>query len=141
MDKVFVLKALADETRMHILTLLLEHDFCVRALARHLEITEAAVSQHLKVLRDAGFVQGEKRGYFTHYHVRREILYDLAQEMEALAAIETRACTQESGDCKDSEAAKCHDHGKGACSDEQKEMCHGHGGHHHGGGCHCRHQG
>lgn len=141
MDKALVLKALADETRMNILTLLLERNFCVRALARHLEITEAAVSQHLKVLRDAGLVQGEKKGYFTHYHVQREILHDLAQEIEALAAIETRACTQEFGDCKGSEAAKCHNHKKGACADAQKEMCHGRGEHHHGGGCHCHHQG
>ncbi len=135
MDKSLVLKALADETRMSILTLLLERNYCVRALARQSGITEAAVSQHLKVLRDAGLVQGEKKGYFTHYNVQRETLHELAGEIEALANIERKACTQEHGDCADSEAAKCHNHGRGGCTVEQKEKCHGHGGHGHGTSC------
>lgn len=59
MDRSLVLKAIADETRMKILTLLLEHNYCVRALARSLELSEAAISQHLKVLREAGLLIGE----------------------------------------------------------------------------------
>ena len=73
-DFLCVLKALADETRFNIVKLLLAHDFCVRALAKRLAISEAAVSQHLQVLRKAGVVMGEKRGYFTHYRVENEAL-------------------------------------------------------------------
>ena len=51
MDKTNVLKAIADETRMNILMLLLRHNYCVRALANELNLTEATISQHLKVLR------------------------------------------------------------------------------------------
>lgn len=142
MDKTYVLKALADETRMNILVLLLEHNFCVRALAKQLKITEAAVSQHLKVLRETGLVQGEKSGYFMHYTVQREVLSSLAREIEALAAIERRDCSQNYGDCKDSETEKCRNHKKDGCTDGQKEMCHGHGDgdHVHGEVCHCKHQ-
>ncbi len=79
------LKALSDETRYTLVTLLLKHDYCVRALARQLDISEPAVSQHLKLLRSAGLVKGEKRGYFTHYSVNREILKDLGNKIIVLA--------------------------------------------------------
>jgi len=141
MDKSLLLKALADETRMNILILLLERNYCVRALARRLEITEAAVSQHLKVLRDAGLVQGERKGYFTHYDVQRQVLHNLAREIDALADIERQACTQEHGACKDSEAVKCHNREKTSCTDGQTETCHGHGEQGHGSSCRCHHQG
>ncbi|MEA1883820.1 MAG: metalloregulator ArsR/SmtB family transcription factor [Thermotogota bacterium] len=73
-DFLCLLKALADETRFNIVKLLLDHDYCVRALAKRLAISEAAVSQHLQVLRKAGVVRGEKRGYFTHYRVENDAL-------------------------------------------------------------------
>lgn len=88
MDKTLTLKAMADETRMKILTLLLQRDYCVRALARHLNLSEATISQHLKLLREAGLVVGHKRSYFMHYHVQREVLRKLAAEIEKLAATE-----------------------------------------------------
>jgi DNA-binding Lrp family transcriptional regulator len=65
--------------------LLLAHDLCVGALARKVGLSEAAVSQHLKVLRKAGVVKGEKRGYWTHYAVDREALRLLGGELGVLA--------------------------------------------------------
>ena len=129
MDRTLILKAIADETRMKILTLLLEHNYCVRALARSLELTEATISQHLKVLREAGLLFGEKRGYFMHYDVERAVLYELATEIEKLAEIERETCTPEKGGCKPSEHEKCHV--KDECSDETKEFCHGKNADHH----------
>lgn len=125
MEKSVVLKAIADETRMKIITLLLQHNYCVRALARKLEISEAAVSQHLKVLREAGLLAGEKKGYFMHYDVNRNVLHKLAREIEALAKIEREVCSPEQGGCQNKEAEKCHNHDMVSCSDEVKEFCHG----------------
>ncbi len=73
-----ILKALADGTRMKIINILLTHDLCVGALAKTLKLTEAAISQHLQILRKSGVVKGEKRGYFTHYYVDRNVLKGLA---------------------------------------------------------------
>ena len=72
MEKTKVLKAIADNSRMSILKLLLKHNYCVRALANELALTEATVSQHLKVLREAGLLVGEKRGYYMHYTVKEK---------------------------------------------------------------------
>ncbi|MBZ4687590.1 MAG: ArsR family transcriptional regulator, arsenate/arsenite/antimonite-responsive transcriptional [Clostridia bacterium] len=78
------LKAMGDETRFKIINLLLTHNLCVGALAHRLGISEAAVSQHLQVLRKAGLVKGEKRGYWTHYSVQRELIVEIANELKKL---------------------------------------------------------
>jgi ArsR family transcriptional regulator len=70
---------LADPTRLKLLGLLSrqrEPDaLCVNALAHRLGVTQPAVSQHLKVLKNTGLVKGEKRGYRVHYFVKREALH------------------------------------------------------------------
>lgn len=88
MEKALALKALADDTRLKIVIHLLGHSYCVRSLAKELGISEAAVSQHLKILREAGLLTGEKQGYFMHYHVNREALRKLADDINALADIQ-----------------------------------------------------
>lgn len=95
-----VLKAIADNTRLKIVMLLLQHNYCVRALAKHLGLTESAVSQHLKILRDAGLIVGEKRGYFMHYDVDRQQLRALASKLEELASIQREVCRPEVEGCK-----------------------------------------
>jgi ArsR family transcriptional regulator len=76
-----VLKALADETRFRIINLLLNHDLCVGAIAGHLNISKAAVSQHLQILRKTGLVRGEKRGYWTHYSVDKSAIHQIAKDL------------------------------------------------------------
>jgi DNA-binding transcriptional ArsR family regulator len=84
---VQVLKTLSDETRFELVKLLLTHDFCVGALAQHLKLSEAAISQHLKLLREAGLVKGEKRGYWTHYVVEKNRLNELAELLRGLTSL------------------------------------------------------
>ncbi|NMD37274.1 MAG: winged helix-turn-helix transcriptional regulator [Christensenellaceae bacterium] len=94
-----ILKAMADETRLKILNLLLANNYCVGALAKNLDISEAAVSQHLKVLREAGLLSGQKKGYYMHYSVNRNVLRDLADKINKLADIECKACLLGQGEC------------------------------------------
>jgi DNA-binding transcriptional ArsR family regulator len=65
-------KVLGVEARVRILQLLKEHVLCVGALAARLDITQGAVSQHLRILREAGLVASEKRGNYVHYAIDRE---------------------------------------------------------------------
>jgi ArsR family transcriptional regulator len=83
---VEILKALSDQSRYTMVTLLLRRDFCVGALAKRMGTSEAAVSQHLQILRKAGIVRGEKRGYFTHYQVDRELLKAVSNEFIDMAS-------------------------------------------------------
>ena len=71
---VRVFKVLSVGTRVRMVQLLKTRALCVNALARALEISPAAVSQHLRILRDADIVTGEKRGYFVHYRVNQKTL-------------------------------------------------------------------
>ena len=84
MSLIHSLKALADENRMKILFMLLNSDLCVGALANRLGISKPAVSQHLKLLRKAGLVRGEKHGYWTHYVVDRQAIVQIAAELNKL---------------------------------------------------------
>jgi ArsR family transcriptional regulator len=124
MNKNKILKAIADETRMNILKLLLKHNYCVRALANELNLTEATISQHLKVLREADLLVGEKRGYYMHYTVKRPVLHELAENIKAFADTEQETCQPEKrDDCPAHEKKDCSK--KGKCSEEVKEFCHG----------------
>ena len=76
-----VFKVLSVENRVKMVQLLKSRVLCVNALARQLGMTPAAVSQHLMVLRDAGIVTAEKRGYYVHYRLNEETL----SEWRALA--------------------------------------------------------
>lgn len=99
-----IMSALSDPTRFKILRFLLERDLCVGALARELAISEPAVSQHLKKLRQCGLVRGEKRGYWVHYYVNTDILIQTADELKSLAELK-RTDTDEC--CKRNAGGKC----------------------------------
>lgn len=61
--------ALADETRLTILNLLAESDgeVCVCDITASFKLGQPTISHHLKILRDAGFIKGEKRGKWVYY--------------------------------------------------------------------------
>lgn len=67
-----ICKALSDPTRFKIFLLLNDRVSCVNAIVNFLQISQPAVSQHLKILREADLVKIEKRGYWVHYSANRE---------------------------------------------------------------------
>ncbi|MBN1776595.1 MAG: winged helix-turn-helix transcriptional regulator [Clostridiales bacterium] len=86
MDKLILrFKALGDETRFKVFLLLADQQICVGGLARILDISESAVSQHIKVLRSADLIKGEKVGYFVHYKVQTNVLAEIKGIIEQLA--------------------------------------------------------
>ncbi len=64
---------LSVESRVQILQRLSEQSLCVGALSRRLGLSAGAVSQHLRILREAGLVLSERRGYYLHYRVNSDI--------------------------------------------------------------------
>ena len=61
--------ALSAESRVRIVQLLSKDTLCVGALSVSTGISAGAVSQHLRILRSAGLVRSERRGYFIHYRL------------------------------------------------------------------------
>ncbi len=61
--------ALSTESRVRIVQLLANDVFCVGALSRLTGISAGAVSQHLRILKSAGLVEPQRRGYFIHYRL------------------------------------------------------------------------
>ena len=71
-----LMQALASPVRLGILAMLARKSLCVKLIAADLAVSQPAVSQHLRVLRQAGLVTASKRGYYVHYRLDRQALRD-----------------------------------------------------------------
>jgi DNA-binding transcriptional ArsR family regulator len=63
------LKALADKTRWRMVQELLSSPLTVSELAERLEVSQYNISKHLRVLRQAGIVEADKRGKHVHCRI------------------------------------------------------------------------
>ena len=84
MDIKTILRALGEPMRYTIYSCLLERKHCIRSLSKKLGISESAISQHMKILREAGLVYGEKYGYHTHYLPAQEAADFLSDTFEKI---------------------------------------------------------
>ncbi|SDN07235.1 ArsR family transcriptional regulator [Lentzea albidocapillata subsp. violacea] len=80
-----VLKVLADPLRAQILQLLAGEALCTCHLVEETGAKQTNVSNHLKVLREAGFVDTEPCGRFTYYRLRPDALRRIADSLNELA--------------------------------------------------------
>lgn len=71
-ELVKVFKALSDETRLKILLIISKRTICQKGISKHLGISDSAVSQHIKVLKEANIVTGIKQGYSVIYIINEE---------------------------------------------------------------------
>jgi len=79
------LKALADPVRVQLMSQLLaqsETGVCTCDLAPTVALSEATVSHHLKQLRDAGLVEGTRKGTNVYYRPRRDALDALCRVID-----------------------------------------------------------
>ena len=84
-----IFKVLGVESRIKIVELLkTKGPMGVNELAELLDITPAAVSQHLKILRHAGLVVPERQGYFIPYSLDEEVLESCRCIMNELCSCE-----------------------------------------------------
>ncbi|WP_067820137.1 ArsR/SmtB family transcription factor [Actinomadura kijaniata] len=71
-DLLGLLRSAADPTRLQVLGLLAARPRSTREIAGLVGLTEAAVSRHLKVLAEAGWVSAERHSYYVYYHLVRD---------------------------------------------------------------------
>lgn len=82
-----LLRVLADPLRLRIVTLLARETLCTTHLVAETGARQTNLSNHLKVLREAGLVETEPCGRFTYYRLRPEALEGLAGSFAELAAV------------------------------------------------------
>ena len=71
-----IAKALGDPVRLQLVDVLRKHagKVCVCELVPLFDIAQSTLSHHLKVLRDAGIVDSERRGLWAYYYVNPDAL-------------------------------------------------------------------
>jgi ArsR family transcriptional regulator len=81
-------KALGDPVRLRLLSLIAARaggEVCVCDLAGTFDVTGPTISHHLKVLREAGLISGERRGTWIYYRIMPASLTALSQVLDASA--------------------------------------------------------
>ena len=68
-DDARVFKAFCDENRLQILAMLRTGEKCACMLLENLNIGQSTLSHHMKILCDAGIVEGRAEGKWTHYSI------------------------------------------------------------------------
>ena len=72
-----IFKAIGDENRLHILSLLRNGERCACKLLEDLDISQSTLSHHKKLLCDAGLVVGRKEGKWVHYSIETHAAVEL----------------------------------------------------------------
>ncbi|MBP2472229.1 ArsR family transcriptional regulator [Crossiella equi] len=81
-----VFKALGDPVRLRLLSLIASHaggEACVCDLTDAFELSGPTISHHLKVLREAGVIEGERRGTWVYYRVLPTALHTLSEVLKS----------------------------------------------------------
>jgi DNA-binding transcriptional ArsR family regulator len=90
-EQAALFKALADPTRLSLFKTLAQQcnpdALCVNALAGLLGVTQSAISQHLRILKNAGFVKAERRGYHVHYSINKQAIKNCQKIMSTVLSI------------------------------------------------------
>lgn len=71
------LKALADPTRREILNLLKKGKLSAGEITEHFDITAAAISRHLSVLKEADLIEDTREGKYIYYTLNASVLEEI----------------------------------------------------------------
>lgn len=78
------MKALSDPVRREILNLLKDGRKSAGEIASHFDITDAAISRHLSVLKEAGLIRDAREGKFIFYDLNASVLEEILLWISAL---------------------------------------------------------
>ncbi|MER8199370.1 metalloregulator ArsR/SmtB family transcription factor [Streptomyces microflavus] len=80
-----LIRVLGDPLRLRIVTLLARETLCTSHLVEETGARQTNLSNHLRVLREAGVVETEPCGRFTYYKLRPDVIAQLAGQFADLA--------------------------------------------------------
>ena len=84
LDCIAALKALGEETRLRILRLLFKEPLSVNEISERLEVSQYNVSKHLRIMREAGLLEVEKKGKLRLYAVPSDLKTQVAANNNVL---------------------------------------------------------
>ncbi|HWE54433.1 MAG TPA: metalloregulator ArsR/SmtB family transcription factor [Acidimicrobiales bacterium] len=85
------LKAIADPTRLAVLDGLARHELTVTEIARRYSLAQPTVSNHIKLLREAGFVSSRSEGRSRLIQLDRDVVTEVFEELRQLLGCEAAA--------------------------------------------------
>ncbi len=91
-----VLKSLGDEKRLKIIKMLasnINETFCVSDVAEQLGISQPAASQHIKVLKNIGILEENRRGFRVFYIINSDVLTEYRKNIDELFRKAFEKCT------------------------------------------------
>ncbi len=80
--QVNLFKALAHPTRLKIIKRLWQGEQCVCHLNEDIEFSQANISQHLKILKEARIVSSNKKGLYQYYQIRNDKIKNMIELAE-----------------------------------------------------------
>ncbi len=78
---VQIFKAMADETRLEIMTMLRDGELCACRILENFDISQPTLSYHMKILCDSGLISGRRDGAWMRYSLNAESLSMAAELM------------------------------------------------------------
>lgn len=92
--EVNVFKALAHPIRLKIVKNLRDKVYCVCEMNEDVEFSQSNLSQHLRVLRDAGIVISKKEGLRINYYIKNPDIFKVVDAVEEIVTIQIKALSK-----------------------------------------------
>ncbi len=91
-----IFKALSDETRLRILSLIMKGEMCVCEIEDCLGLTQSNASRHITTLKNAGILSSSKQAQWAYYRLNeefckqnRELMNYLAEKLKSISTYES----------------------------------------------------
>ena len=100
-DFAMAFKAMSDENRLKIIDMLSDGSLCACEILKQFDFTQPALSQHMKVLVDAGLVSGIRVGNWMHYSLVKERYDEIISFVKQISSeYKDDLCREECAKCK-----------------------------------------
>lgn len=99
MEKVDLFKALGNDTRLKIISLLKKESLCACKILEDIDLSQSTVSHHMKVLADSGIIECTKKGKWHHYSLNVETINFLELFFKNLILDENRSVLEGGCSC------------------------------------------
>lgn len=99
-------KTFSNETRLKIFQMLAKERLCVSKIVEKLNVAQPTVTQHLRILEQAGLIGSEKVGSWVHYSIDSAGIHRCKANIDKFATILDKALSTEKKNCSRKDCCK-----------------------------------